>query len=128
MADTLPIKRWRDLAALQNWFDLRREDQAVVLCRVIKGLDAETVPAEQQLTASRIPDREREHAAQMIDERRAMIFVEVNETFGVGGSTEHVAALRQVMAQLPVVIDLAVEDDPDRAIFIRDRLPARVEA
>ena len=40
---------------------------------------------------------------------------------------KRVPAPLEIAPQLLVVVDLAVEDDPDRAVLVRDRLVAAVE-
>src|SRR4026209_1640904 len=94
---------------------------------VIQRLDPEAVAPQEQLLASHIPNREREHAAEVIDEMLAVILVEMDQAFGIRAGAEHVAAAFECVTQLSVVVDLAVEDDPDAAIFIRDRLAPGVE-
>ena len=53
-----------------------------------------------------------------------MLFVEMDERFGVTVRFEAVPAFFQACAQLEVIIDLAVEDDVNRSVFVRDRLVA----
>ena len=48
----------------------------------------------------------------------------MDDRFRVAGGLEDVAAPLQVAPQLLVVVDLAVEDDPDGAVLVRDRLEA----
>ena len=52
----------------------------------------------------------------------AALFVEVDDDFGVGVRAEDVAARDQVASQLAVVVDLAVEDELDRAVLVGHRL------
>ena len=48
----------------------------------------------------------------------------MDDRFRVAGGLEDVAAPLQIAPQLLVVVDLAVEDDPDGAVLVRDRLEA----
>ena len=48
----------------------------------------------------------------------------MDDGFGVGLGAERVAAGLEIAAQLAMVVDLAVEDDPHRAVFVGHRLIA----
>jgi hypothetical protein len=51
---------------------------------------------------------------------RAVILVEVDDAVSVSLSVRKtVAATFEVAPQRPVVVDLAVEDDPHTAVFVR---------
>src|SRR6266516_231637 len=55
-----------------------------------------------------------------------MLLVEMENGFGVALGRERVSAGQEPAAELPVVVDLPVEDDDLRAILVEDRLaPAR---
>ena len=41
---------------------------------------------------------------------------------GVAARAETVAARRELVDQLPIVVDLAVEGDADRAVLVEERL------
>jgi len=51
--------------------------------------------------------------------------VEVDDDFRIGASTKAMAALQKLGAQGVEVVNLAVQDDHDGAIFIEDRLRPR---
>ena len=51
----------------------------------------------------------------------------MDDDFGVAAGPEDVSALLEVVPQLAVVVDLAVEDDPDRAVFVGHRLMPALE-
>ena len=53
-----------------------------------------------------------------------MLLVEVDDHLGVALGREPVARADQGLAQLAVVVDLAVEDDDDRPVLVGDRLVA----
>src|SRR5205085_1724228 len=103
-------------------FELRREQQLAALFAVVERLDADAVPSEEQLLFPPVPDRKSEHPAQVIDAALTEILVEVDDRLGVAVGSEHMAAPFERAAQLAVVVDLAVEHDPDRAVFVRDGL------
>ena len=51
-----------------------------------------------------------------------MVLVEVDEHFRVAVRAEAMAAAEESVPQRAVVVDFAVEDDPDRAVFVGQRL------
>ena len=69
-----------------------------------------------------VPDGEGEHAAQIINARRAVLFVSVNNRLRIGMSLKGVPAPFKLALQLSVIVNLAVEDDCHRAVFARHRL------
>ena len=54
----------------------------------------------------------------------APLFVGMDDGFGVTARAVPVTAALQIAADIGVVVDLAVEDDPDRPVFVRRRLLA----
>src|SRR5262249_4477600 len=70
------------------------------------------------------PDGDREHAAEPLPEARAPLLVAVDEHLGVAPRPEAVAGALELVHQLAVVVDLAVLDDDDAAVLVRDWLVA----
>src|SRR5205807_8909878 len=106
--------------------ELRRErelDAARLLGQgVVQGLDAEPVSREHEAPALRIPQGEGEHAAQLVDEVRAVLLVEVDDDLGVAPRGEPVPLRLEPPLELLEVVDLAVEDDLDGAVLVPERL------
>ena len=115
-----------DLAARQR-AQLGREAQLAADVPVVERLDPVAVAREHEAAARRVPDRDREHPAQPLGEAGAVLLVEVDEHLGVGVRAEGVAGALELVAQLGVVVDLAVLDDDDAAVLVRDRLVAAGE-
>ena len=94
--------------------------------RPVERLDAEAVAREQQPPARRVPDREREHAAEALDAarrptaRRRGRSSRCRSACGSGGR-----AASSSGPDVGVVVDLAVEDDPDRAVLVARAADAR---
>src|SRR5207247_2599339 len=84
-------------------------------------------PREDEPALARVPDRNGEHAAEAGCEAAAVLLVEVYEHLGVAVRAKTVTGALELGAQLPVVVDLAVLDDVDAAVLVRDRLVARLE-
>ena len=91
---------------------------------VIERLLPEPVARQQQGAIAGIPDGVGEHAAQLRNAAGAFFFVEVHQRFGVAVGFEAVAGAKQICAQFPEIVDLAVEDYPDGSVFIRHGLVA----
>jgi hypothetical protein len=115
-----------DLAARQR-AQLRRESELVAAGAVVERLDPEAVAREHEPLPRRVPERDCEHAAQPSREVEAPLLVAVDEHLGVAVRREAMAVALEPVAQLGVVVDLAVLDDVDRLVLVRERLVAGVE-
>jgi hypothetical protein len=73
---------------------------------------------------ARIPEREREHPAQESNHLDPVLLVEMDERLGVAVGAEAVPTCAQLGAQLDIIVNLAIEDDVDRSILVRNRLMA----
>jgi len=116
-----------DRGMRQQRLQLRAPDELAVDLGEEELLDADAVAGQQQTLTPIIPDREGEHAAQMGDAVVAPLLVGVDDRLGVGRGGEPVAVGLELLAQLPEVVDLAVEDDPDAPVLVGDRLIAAGE-
>src|SRR5205085_2292355 len=102
------------------------EDEGLLVQAEVEGLLAHAVAREQEPLPPLIPERKAEHAIQLLYQLVAVLFVEVHDDLGVRVRAKLVAAFQQVFAQRREVVNLAVEDDPDRFVLVADRLlPAR---
>jgi hypothetical protein len=79
---------------------------------------AEPIAGGEKLTPPPVIDREREHALELLDTRRSVLFVGVQDRLGVAGGAEAVALRFEHGPEFAVVVDLAVEDDLARAVFV----------
>src|SRR5687768_15782295 len=79
---------------------------------------AESIPGQQQPPRLLIGERKCKHAVETLDAGVAVLFVRVDDGFGVGVCSEPVTSSFEITAQLVVVVDLAVENDPHRPIFV----------
>ncbi len=110
----------------QHRFDFRSEQQPLRRQFVIQGLDAQPVARDEERFRIPIPDGEGEHAAQAPHTVLAVLFVEVNNRLGIAVRAVAVPARDELLAQGEMVVDLAIKHDPQRAVFVRNRLmPAR---
>src|SRR5206468_11184857 len=105
---------------------LARKGKAVTVEPVVEGLDAEAVARGEEAAARPVPEREGPHAVEALDAALAPLAVGGEDDLGVGRATEAVAVRLQLATQLPVVVDLAVVDEPEGAVLAREGLVARV--
>src|ERR1700730_15067304 len=89
---------------------------------VIKRLDPETVTSREQQAIAFVPDGEGELAAQRVHGASAAILVEVQRDLAVRSAAKGVALSRQRIAGFLEVVELAVDDQPEPAVFVGDRL------
>src|SRR5512146_2170949 len=91
---------------------------------VVERLDVQPIASAEQLPLGAVPDRECEHPAQVIDAVAPILLVQMDNRLGVTFRSVAVAGRFEISAQLLMVIDLAVEDDPDVLVFVGKRLMA----
>ena len=89
---------------------------------VVEGLDPKTVSGGEELMLAFVPDDEREHAAQVLDAVRAVLLIKVDNAFRVAVSAIGVTLGEQFFSKFDVVVNFAVEYDPDGAVFVANWL------
>ncbi len=104
--------------------DLGSKQKTIRAGPIVKGLDADPVPGEQESLLLEVQEGEGEHPVQLLDAGGAAFFVQVDDDFGIGVRLELVAFLLKLSPQFAEVIDLAVEHNPDGAVLVAHRLPA----
>ena len=102
--------------------DLGCARKSALVAAVIQRLLSEVIARRQQAATLRVPQHEREHAAQVIEQAIAIALVQRDDDFAVAVGQEAVAVALELAAQLAVVVDLAVADQPDRAVGVVQRL------
>ena len=100
----------------------RGEVEDAVHDRVVERLDPEPVARGEQPALVLIPDREGEHAAQMIDGIQIVPVVGGQDGLGIRVAPE-LPVRTQRLAQLDIIVDLAIIGQ-DRAVGRRHRLVA----
>ena len=78
----------RRTTAGDDRLDLRREAQRPAVVGIVQRLDAVRIARQQQAALVDIPQREREHAAQVFWHVRAILFICVRDGFGVAVGVE----------------------------------------
>ena len=122
-AERVGVDLTEDAVVQHQRSQLRREAERPVgvVCHVQRLL-AEPVAREDQLSGAVVPQGEREHPVELADEPRAPLLVGMRDHLAVGAGGERVPVAREALAQLDVAVDLAVEDDVDRAVLVAIRL------
>src|SRR3989442_3408467 len=123
----LPIHRPGNLRMAEQRLDLRGEEHDAVAAPVVEGLLAETITGDQQPPPPAVPERECEHAPQVLDAGVTVTLVGGEDHLGVAGRGERPAGRVEPGAKLAEVVDLAVEDDAQLAVRAGHRLPPRDE-
>jgi hypothetical protein len=103
------VERGIDATGGQQRLHVGREAQPLAALRQVQRLDAEAVTGQEQLPHALIPDREREHAVEAFHTALAPGVVRLQDDLAVAFREERVAQLDELGAQLPVVVDRAVE-------------------
>ena len=120
--DARRIARRGDGAAGEKRLDLRRDAHRFLIVCVVQRLDSVRIAREEHGPRSRIPDAEREHPAQLRQHRRPLLSVHPQKHLGIRGGVEILAGCPELVAQLAIVVDLAVEDDGQIALAALHRL------
>ena len=103
---------------LQQRFDFRAKDQSIAHKNIVQRLLANPVASQEELVFALIPNGHGEHAAQPLHRALTFLLIEVDDDFSVTTTPKTVPALDQFLAELPVVIDLSVEYNPNRAVLV----------
>ena len=131
LEDHLLVRLGDQLGVLEQRLDLAGEEQAAGLrrARVVERLDAEVVAVQHELAAApvlpgaaQVGDGERPHAVEARGAGGAPLLVGVDDDLAVAVRAEGVAGGLELGAQLAVVVDLAVVDEPDGLVLVGHRL------
>ena len=101
------------------------EPDASTVLADVQGPDADPVAGENQAVRPAVPECQRPLAVEPREAPVSPFFVGVDNDLRVGARPETMSERLQVAAELDVIEDLAVEDDPERAVLVRERLLAR---
>ena len=124
-AERLGIERAIHARERQDRLQLGREDEASAVTVEVERLLSKAIAREEQRARVSVPQRQREHARELGQRRRAVELEQPQDDFGVGARTKRVPQVLQLGAQLAKVVDLAVVDEREAAIVTLHRLVAR---
>src|SRR5690606_9889411 len=126
MPDCVQIELCVDRRVSDESFQFRRPDEFVVENAVVKWLFAEAVASKDQPPPPKIPERERVHSIDMVDERIAVFCIKMRQYLGVRSRYEHNAFFFEFRTQLVIVVQLAVHHHDEGAVFPTAWLVARL--
>src|SRR5438067_5613303 len=121
----LPIERGAEARMGGNRLDLACEYPLTADGRIEQRLHAIAIASEQQRPAPLVINSEREDAAELVDQTLAHLLVQMDKHLGVRRAAKPMTASLQIDAEFARVVDLAVEDDQDLTVFVRERLVPR---
>ena len=106
----------------QDAFDLRGEQEFAVGQGVIERFDAQAVPGQEELSLGPVPDGEGKHPLEPLDAALSFFLIEMEDRLGITTGAIAVSSGLQFPSDLGMVVDLAVEDNPDGPILVCHRL------
>ncbi len=113
-----------DQASGDQGLDLGGEREALAPERVVERLHAELVAHQHQPPARSVPQGDREDPLEAAGEVHPVLLIEVDDRLPVALGAQPMAAAAQPLAQLAVVVDLAVEHREHGAVLVGDWLVA----
>ena len=122
--DRLGIELPSQAGHFQQALQLAGEQQPLGLDPIDQRLFAQAVAGQEQLPPDGVPKREGEHSVEPLQAVGSFVLVKVDDGLGVALRAEAMAGGLQPPPQIAVVVDFAVEDDLDRAVFVAHRLAA----
>src|SRR5437868_4636150 len=128
MIDAAPVGSRLHHAGGKQRLDLGGEEQPIALAGPEQWADADAIAGQDQRLLSLIPERDGKLTANLVEHPLAVILPEVGKQLGVAVGAELVSAASQLRLLFRILEQFAVEDDGDRAVLVRNRLPAVREA
>ena len=114
----------RLLGVLQQRLDFGGKRKATVVAAVIERLDAQSIADQPQLPRACVPQGDGEHAPEVLDAVDAPALESSEDHLGVRmiGLPWIATVAVQMGTNVGVIVDLAVEDDPESAVGTGHRL------
>src|SRR5262249_53539273 len=100
LSQGLRIELCADVRQFQQRLGLRGEGELSLGERVIKGLDAEGIARNDQPLGAAVPQRQGEHALELLQERIALLLVEMDDDLSIAAGGELVPGLLETGAKL----------------------------
>ena len=92
-----------------------------------EGPHAKSVAGHKQAAVLRVPNRNTPLPVHPFEARRTIFFVQVQNDFCVRRRAKPMPSTFQFSAQLDIVKNFSVENDPERFVLVRDRLAAAAD-
>ena len=112
----------------QQGLHLARKQQRIAVAPPVERLDPHRIAGERQGAFHGIVDGESEDALQTLRQpAKAPLLVAVHQNLGIAAGLETMTLCPELCTQNTVVVDLTVEDGPDRPVLVAHRLIAGVK-
>src|SRR5690348_5797933 len=121
--DRLRVDAQRPRRKLPQGAQFRGEGESAGFAQAIERLDANSVAGQHQAALAMVPQREGKHSAQIFQQAGPVLFIEMQDNFRVRGGAELVPRV-ELLAEIAIVVDLAVKGDREAAVLVRERLVA----
>jgi len=108
----------------EQGLDLAAEDDPPAVLGEVQGAHPHAIAHQREPAAPAVPQRDGELAVEARERLFAPRLVGVDDHLGVAARAEGVSQSLELRAQLEVVEDLSVEDDPERPVLVGERLLA----
>src|SRR5450755_3446369 len=116
------VRRGIDVTCREQGLNLGCGTKACAVIDVIQRLDAERIAGKENPARPRVPQRERKHPTKLSHHSSSAFLIKVQQDLGITLRAESVTFPLKLCAQLPKVVNLAVEYDSGAAIRRRHRL------
>src|SRR5215471_6972288 len=113
----------------QDRLHLRSKAEEVLTQIVVEGLDPNPVPRQKQRLLIGIPNGKSEHAAKLLEAIAAVLFIQMDDHLSVRLGFENMAFGEKQRAEFLVIVNFAIKNDPNGAVFVGKRLvpPAQID-
>src|SRR5690242_8045397 len=112
----------------QQGFHFAGKEQRIAIAPPVERLDSHGVAGERQRALDRIVYSEGEYALQTLRQpAKTPLLVTVHQDLGIAAGLETMTLRLELDTQGGAVVDLAVEDGPDRPVLVAHRLVAGMQ-
>src|SRR5262249_21335692 len=123
------VKRAVDPRKHQERLQLAGESETIPVAGEVQGLLTEMVASKEEIPGARVENAKGEHAAKPACHFLAQIFIEMNEHLGVAPRAKAMTLPAEFLAELNVVVYLAIQKRADRPVLVPNwlRAPLKID-
>src|SRR5437667_1549420 len=88
----------------------------------MQWLLSQAIPRQHQLATAFVVQGESKHASKLVHAVGAELFIQMDDHLRIGVGVETMAAALQLRAQFREIVNLAVENNPDRPVLVENWL------
>ena len=107
-----------EVGVVQKSLDFAGKEEAAPHLGVIQGLDAEVVVSHKQQFLVLVPDHKGKHSPELVQHFGAVLLVKVDQHLRVTFRAEPMALGQQIRAEFLVIVNLSVEYQHHRVVFV----------